>query len=699
MKLIGIDVGGTFTDIIFTDTAEGASFIHKVPTTKEDPSIGMVSGVKEICERYGIELDSLDHVFHGTTIATNSILEHDGAKTGLITTEGYRDILHIGRHQRPQNYSIKQEIPWQDRPLVERRNRVTVRERLVPVNGQAEVEIPLDEEQVRNLLRDFKDNGVESVIVGFLFSYLNPQHEERVAEMIREEYPELYITTSSGISPQFREFERFTTAALNGFVGPKVQNYVDRLERRLKEAGITCDLHIMSSSGGVATARNVSEKPVLTLLSGPAAGVLGGQWAGSLSDRQRLITFDVGGTSADIAIITEHGFGESSARDTWIAGFPVQIPMIDIHTIGAGGGSIAHVDAGGAFQVGPRSAGSYPGPASYGRGGDKPTVTDAHVVLGHLDPDNFLGGEMRIYPENAAKAMQELAGRIGLAPEETAEGILTIVNNNMANAIRAKTVQKGYDPRGFSLLALGGAGPMHAVEVAKILGVPEVIIPPHPGITSATGLLTTDLRYDATQTLFLQNVTMDLDFVNSVTGKLERQILEQLELAGFSGEEVAVQGFFDCRYMGQGYELRVALPGEPLDADNIEKVWDTFHEFHEREYGHSFAGSTIEIVNVRLTGTGTMPKIGRPRVGQGGDLQAALAKTEKSIFRVQGELKEVDTHFYHRDLLPVGTVFHGPCVILQKDTTTIIPPDCTVKLEPSGNIIIKTGVDHDAETR
>ncbi|MDF9844513.1 MULTISPECIES: hydantoinase/oxoprolinase family protein [unclassified Paenibacillus] len=692
MKLIGIDVGGTFTDIIFTDTDEGTSHIHKVPTTKEDPSIGMISGVKAICERNGIPLSSLDHVFHGTTIATNSILEHDGAKTGMITTEGYRDILHIGRHQRPQNYSIAQEIPWQDRPLIERRNRMAVKERLVPVAGQAEVETALDEQRVREIVRQFKADGIESVVVGLLFSYLNSEHEDRVAEIIREEDPDMYITTSSGISPQFREFERFTTAALNGFVGPKVQNYVDRLEQRLKEAGITCDLHIMSSSGGVATARTMSEKPVLTLLSGPAAGVLGGQWAGNLSGRDKLITFDVGGTSADIAIITEHGFGESSARDTWIAGFPVQIPMIDIHTIGAGGGSIALVDSGGAFQVGPRSAGSYPGPASYGRGGQKPTVTDAHVALGHLDPDNFLGGEMQIYPDNAVRALSDLAAQLGLGMEETAEGLLTIVNNNMANAIRAKTVQKGYDPRGFSLLALGGAGPMHAVEVAKILGVPEVIIPPHPGITSATGLLTTDLKYDATQTLFLQSTTMDLERVNAIIAKLEGQIRGQLEQAGFTDENVKVHGYFDCRYIGQGYELRVMLPDEPLSADNIENVWSSFHLFHEREYGHSFEGSPIEIVNLRLTGIGAMPKIGRPLAGQGSSLSKALVKTEKSMFRVNGKLQEVDTNFYSRDLLPVDTVFYGPCVVLQKDTTTIIPPDCTIVQEATGNMIIKTEV-------
>ncbi|WP_274652037.1 hydantoinase/oxoprolinase family protein [Paenibacillus humicola] len=692
MKLIGIDVGGTFTDLIFTDTETGVTRIHKVLTTREDPSVGMVSGVEELCRRNGIEPGSLDHVFHGTTIATNAILEHDGAKTGMITTEGYRDILHIGRHQRPQNYSIMQEIPWQERPLVERRNRRTVKERLVPENGRARTLVPLDEEGVREALRQFKRDGVESVVIGFLFSYLNPAHEERAAEIVREEFPDLYVTTSSGISPQFREFERFTTAALNGFVGPKVQAYIDRVEQRLRNAGITCDLHIMTSSGGVATARTVAEKPVLTMLSGPAAGVLGGQWAGRLSERERLITFDVGGTSADIAIVTEDGFGESSARDTWISGFPVQIPMIDIHTIGAGGGSIAYLDAGGAFHVGPRSAGSYPGPAAYGRGGQQPTVTDAHAALGHLDPEHFLGGEMELYPENALQALQELGEQLGLDAAEAAEGVLTIVNNNMAGAIRAKTVQKGHDPRTFSLLALGGAGPMHAVEVAKILGVPEVIIPPHPGITSATGLLTTDLKYDSSRTLFLQSGSARPELLNAVIAEMEAGIRGQLELAGFSGESAEVRSYFDCRYQGQGYELRVALPGEPLDDDNIQAVWDSFHAFHQKEYGHAFPDRPIEIVNLRLTGIGAMPKIGRPKAGADTALNEARVKTKACFFRADGRLQKLETAFYRRELLPAGVSFEGPCVVLQKDTTTIIPPGCRAVLEQTGNIRIQVEV-------
>ncbi|WAH37145.1 hydantoinase/oxoprolinase family protein [Alicyclobacillus dauci] len=692
MKLIGVDVGGTFTDIIYTDTDESISHIHKVATTKEDPSVGIVSGILELCRRFDVDPKSLDHVFHGTTIATNAILEHDGSKTGMITTEGFKDIIHIGRHQRPQNYSIIQDIPWQDRPLVERRNRKTVKERVGLNDGQVAVLESLDENQVRSILDGFRESGIESVVVGFLFSYLYPHHEERVREIIKDEYPEFYVTTSADISPQFREFERFTTAALNGFVGPKVQAYVENLEKRLSESNITCDLHIMCSNGGVATAQTVAEKPVLTMLSGPAAGVLGGEWAGQLSGKKRLITFDVGGTSADIAIVTEDGYSESSARDTWIAGFPVQVPMIDIHTIGAGGGSIAYVDVGGAFHVGPRSAGSYPGPASYGRGGTQPAVTDAHVVLGRLDPDNFLGGEMTIYPDNAVQAVEELSHRLGMGINETAEGILTIVNNNMANAIRAKTVQKGHDPRSFSLMALGGAGPMHAVEVAQILGVPEVIIPPHPGITSATGLLTTDLKYDAVQTLFMQSDKLDLDRVNAIIEKLEKQIQDQLKEAGFAEEDTVVRRYFDCRYIGQGYELRVSVPETTLTPENVSSIWTSFHKYHEQEYGHAFEGSPIEIVNLRLTGIGTMPKIGNPKVPHGSSLEDALVKRQSSVFRVDGALKSVETAFYKRDLLPFDVPFKGPCVILQKDTTTIIPPNCTAVLEQAGNIVIQVEV-------
>ncbi|MCO7174898.1 hydantoinase/oxoprolinase family protein [Sporolactobacillus kofuensis] len=692
MKLIGVDIGGTFTDVIYTDTDTGVSRIHKTPTTTQDPSIGMVNGIAEICTRYGIDRESVDHVFHGTTIATNAALEHKGAKTGLITTKGYRDILQIGRHQRPENYSIAQEIPWQDRTMVERRYRQTVSERIGVLDGKAYEKVPLDEDAVVKILDGFKAEGVESVVVGFLFSYLDPSHEERVKAIIHEKFPEFYVTTSANISPQFREFERFATASMNGFVGPKMKGYIESLETRLREAGVACDLLIMTSNGGVANSETIAEKPVMTLLSGPAAGVLGGQWAGKLSNHQRLITFDVGGTSADIGIVTEHGFSESSAGDTEIAGYPVQVPMIDIYTIGAGGGSVAYVDAGGAFRVGPESAGSYPGPACYGRGGELPTVTDATLVLGRLDPDHFLDGEMEIYPEKAVQAVQKLADELGLGLYETAEGILTIVNNNMANAIRSRTIQKGFDPRAFSLAALGGGGPMCSIEVAEILDIPEVVIPPYPGITSATGLLTTDLKYDAVQTIFMSSDKVDLDYINQRFTNLEADITAQLEEAGFESEQISLLRFFDCRYDGQGYELRIPVEPGIIDEQNVMDIWNTFHTVHKREYGHSFFNNPIEIVNMRVTGVGEMPKIGDPDFAEGShSLEEALVTGAPAWFRSDGELKTFDTPHYMKSKLPIGEEIAGPCIILQKDTTSVIPPDCVATMLANGSIIVKIG--------
>ncbi|MDQ0218794.1 hydantoinase/oxoprolinase family protein [Peribacillus cavernae] len=690
MKLFGVDVGGTFTDVIFSDTDNRLTAIHKVPTTLDDPSTGVIQGILELCEGKNIDKAQIDHVFHGTTIATNAILEYDGAKTGMLTTKGYRDIIHIGRHQRPQNHSIMQDIPWQDRPLVQRRHRLSVTERMGPLKDQ--VIMPLEESEVRGAVATLKKQGVESIIVNFLFSYINPAHEQRVKEIIEEEYPEAFITISSDVSPQFREFERFTTASINGFVGPKVKNYIQNLEQRLKDSGIAAELHIMSSNGGVATPKTVSEKPVNTLLSGPAAGILGGAWAGELTNREKLITFDIGGTSADIGIITGSGYSESSARDTWIAGYPVMVPMIDIHTIGAGGGSIAHIDEGGAFKVGPKSAGSRPGPACYGHGGSKPTVSDANVVLGRIDEYNFLGGEMQIYSNAAYKVIDELAGELDLSRERTAEGILQIMNNNMANAIRERTVQKGEDPREFSLVAFGGAGPLHAVEVAKILNIPEIIIPLYPGINSATGLLTTDLKYDVIKTEFMLSTNMDFSGLNADFKGLESQLVNQLKEDGITENDIQVARSADCRYAGQGYELRIDLSGDVLDEVTIIEAFTNFHESHKAEYGHHFMESAIEIVNIRVTGMGVMPKIEKQKIHHDHQLEDALLKTGETTFNINGNLEKVETKFYQREKIPAGAEFQGPCIVLQKDTTTVIPPDCTASIEEYGNMIIKVGV-------
>ncbi len=691
MKLIGVDVGGTFTDLVITDTDTQTTEIHKVPTTPDDPSEGATAGISALCERSGIAPGTVDHVFHGTTISTNAVLEFDGARTGMITTDGYRDIIHIGRHQRPQNYSIMQDIPWQARPLVQRRHRFTARERLAPPHGA--VLEPLDEAGVRQATRALREAGVEAIAICFLFAYIDPVHEERAREIVLEEWPEVFVTTSARVAPQFREFERFTTVAMNAFIGPKVRHYVHRFEDRLKEAGLGADLHIMGSNGGVATAATVAEVPVVTLMSGPAAGVLGGAWAAQLSDRSKLITFDVGGTSADIGIVIDGQYSEATARDTWIGGYPVLVPMIDIATIGAGGGSIAHVDAGGAFKVGPQSAGSRPGPACYGRGGTQPTVTDANLVLGRLDPENFLGGEMALEPKKAAQVITDLSEALGITANEAAEGVLTILNSNMASAIRSKTVQKGLDPRDFSLVAFGGAGPLHGAEVAAMLNIPEVVVPAHPGITSAAGLLTTDLKYDQIKTAFQVKGSVDLARMNRDFTRLSDDLLRQYAADGIGADQVEQRRAGDLRYVGQGYELRVPFPAGTLDDAGLEAVWDAFHKLHEQEYGHFFAESPIEIVNIRITGIGHMPKIADPAVPAGGSIEAARVKTAPTVFRIDGALETVETAFYRREALPVGEAVPGPAIILQKDTTTVVPPRWTARQDDGANLILS----HDAK--
>jgi N-methylhydantoinase A/oxoprolinase/acetone carboxylase beta subunit len=687
MQLIGVDVGGTFTDIVFADTDSGQSLIHKVPTTPDDPARGVIAGIVELCARHGLPREAIDHVLHGTTIGTNAVLEHKGAVTGMITTAGYRDITHIGRHQRPQHYSIRQEVPWQDRPLAKRRHRLTVAERIVPPKG--EVLVPLDETAVRAAARALRDAGVEAVAVCFLFSYLNAAHELRAAELVREEWPDCFVCTSSGVSPQFREFERFTTALLNAFVGPRLKDYVERLDRGLGDAGLAADLHVMCSNGGVATAATVARSPVLTLLSGPAAGVLGGAWSGELSGQKQLITLDIGGTSADIGIAIDGYFAEATARDTWIGGFPVLAPMIDIHTIGAGGGSIAYIDEGGAFRVGPRSAGADPGPAAYGKGGAEPTVTDANLVLGRLDPDNFLGGAMRLDGAAARRAVGRLADRLGLSLEAAAEGILTIVNANMANAISSRTVQKGLDPRDFVLVAFGGAGPLHGAEVARALGIPEVVVPAYPGITSAVGLLTTDLKYDAIRTEFQAGDTVDLDRLNGDFAAMQSELSRQLAADGVRPEDAAFQRAGDLRYLGQGYELRVPFRDTALDATTLDAVFARFGELHRAEYGHVFPDSPIEIVNIRVTGIGRIAKIAAPRPPEGGSLADALVKTAPCAFRVGDTLETRQTPFYRRAALPLDEPVAGPAIILQTDSTTVVPPGATVRADRAGNLILR----------
>ncbi len=684
MIVLGVDVGGTFTDLILADLERKTLTVHKTPSSPANPAVGVVAGLQAICRKAGVSASEIDSLFHGTTVGTNAMLEHDGAVTGLVTNEGFRDILHIGRHQRPQHYSIMQDLPWQNRPLIRRRHRHTVPGRM---DAQGSELAPLDEDAIRQTARTLAEQGIASVLVGFLFSYVNPEHERRTAEILAEELPEVFVTTSSEVAPQFREFERFTTAAMSAFIGPKVHQYIGDLQARLSGEGLKGELRVMTSSGGVATPEMVGRKPASTLLSGLVAGVRGGAWVGRHAGTERLITLDIGGTSADIGIVVDGQLTEADARSASIAGFPVMLPMIDIHTIGAGGGSIAYIDRGGAFRVGPESAGADPGPAAYGKGGDQPTVTDANLVLGRLAPQNFLGGEMALDVEASQRAINRLSEEIGKTPEETAEGTLTVLNSNMANAIRSRTVQKGIDPRDFTLSGFGGAGPLHAAEVAGMLGVSKVLIPPHPGITSAMGLLTTDLEYHALRTAFAVSGSVDHARLTGLFDDMEDELSTIFDRDGVPLTQRTMLREGDLRYVGQGYELKVAFPNGSLDEAALKNVWTAFHERHRAEYGHAFEGAPIEIVTVKVRGVGEVDKLGAPPAATASGPAEPVGRG-RCVFRVGEGLESFDTPYYDRVQLPAGQEFHGPAILLQTDSTTVVPPDWRFEVDRFANVLM-----------
>src|SRR5438132_5369337 len=508
MKRLGVDVGGTFTDLIYVDDEAGKILVHKVPTTPEDPSQGTVRGIEELVARAGESPAGLDQVFHGTTIATNIVIEHNGARVGLVTTEGYRDILHIARHKKPLNFSNYQDLPWQRYPIVRRRYRLTVPER---VTKDGSVLVPLDEGKAREQVRKLKEAGVEAVAVCFLFSFVNSAHEARVAEIVREEFPEAFLSVSSEVLPQYREYERFSTVCLNAYIGPRVSTYVRRLEDELRGMDVRTGVHLMTSASGVATAEGAIARPVNLLMSGPVAGVVGGIWAGKQAGYDNVIMLDVGGTSADIGLAQEGRLRMKHLLDTKVGPYQAMIPMVDVDTIGAGGGSIAYVDAGGIFRVGPRSAGADPGPAAYGRGGAEPTATDAMVNLGWLLPEAFLGGDLQLRADLARTAFEQgPALALGMSVEEASMGAVQILTHSMVQSIEENSVRKGYDPRDFALVAEGGAGPLFAAQIALEVGTPWVLVPNYPGVTAAMGLIATDMVYEYAATSYHRLTRLDV---------------------------------------------------------------------------------------------------------------------------------------------------------------------------------------------
>jgi 5-oxoprolinase (ATP-hydrolysing) len=695
MKRIGVDVGGTFTDLILVDEEANRISVDKIASTPEDPSRAVVEGVERLVQRAGVSLSEVDGFLHGTTVATNIVLTNTGAETGMITTEGFRDIIHIARHKRPYNFSLQQELPWQSRPLVKRRNRLTVAERVTAPHG--EVITPLDEDEVRQQVRELRESGVESIVVCLLHSYLNPEHERRIKKIVEEEYPEVYLSVSHEVLPLYREFERFSTVSLNGYVGPKVSSYVSRLDTDLADAGYAHGVRLMQSSGGLTTVEGATERPVSLLMSGVVAGLLGGIWVGRMAGHQNVVTLDMGGTSADIGVAAGGELRMRHLLDTKIGDYQAMIPMVDIDTIGAGGGSIAYVDDGGVFRVGPQSAGADPGPACYGHGGTEPTSTDAQLLLGRLRPDRgLLGGDMHLSAESARAAFEPLAKKLDMSVEEAALGALQIQRYGMTQAIELNSVRRGYDPRDFALVAAGGAGALFSCEIAQELEIPTVLVPPHPGITSATGLLTTDLQHEFVATD--RHALDDLDSAR-LQGSIEdisRQATQRLVEDGVPEDRRLVNLFVEARYEGQGYEVRCDAPGGTVDEAWIDRLRQSFHAAHEVEYGHRFE-APIEIVNLRAVGVGRIDELEWPKLEQGdGDPGRARKLEQDVVFEVEGAPERVPTPFFDRELLRAGDRISGPAVIEQYDATTTIPPGFEAEIDGSGNIAIATPAASDA---
>ncbi|CAM3504729.1 hydantoinase/oxoprolinase family protein [Polaromonas hydrogenivorans] len=693
MARIGVDVGGTFTDLVLEaedKNGEGkAVFLHKVASTPADQSEGVLKGVLEICNIAGISPSDVRMIVHGTTVATNITIEHNGAEVGMLTTRGFRDILHIGRHKRPHNFSLQFDVPWQSKPLVKRRNRIPITERLLPPSGT--IDQALDENEVRAAAECLKSRGIYSVIICFMYSFLNDAHEQRAKAIVREVMPDAYVSCSSEIANVMREYERFSTTAMNAFVGPKTSHYLRNLERKLGSAGLSPHLRIMQSNGGVSTVDKCSREAVTILMSGLAGGVMGGRWLGEISDTPNIITVDIGGTSADFSTIPDGQVKVMNPRDTYVGAYPVLSPMIDVVTMGAGGGSIAYIDEGGAFRVGPRSAGAAPGPACYGRGGTEPTVTDAQVVLGRLDPDHFLGGDLAIDAELARQAIRtHISEPLNITVEQAALGIIRILNSNMSLTIRANSVAKGYDPREFSLAAYGGAGPLNGVALAEAVSAKEVLVPPAPGITAAIGLLETDMQYEFARSvlLVLKNVQQaSLDRVNCAIDELTRFCQDSLQADGVPADKQSYQRIAECRYHGQGFELRADIPDGPLTLENLDAVKQNFHEQHRRDYGWAFSDVDVEIVTVRIVGTAKTPRLRWPdiEVATTSDISPALMYERPTTF---DDGKTYATPRYARPRLKSGHEVAGPAILIQHDSTTLVPPGYVARVGISGTLKI-----------
>ena len=661
---VAVDIGGTFTDVVVQDTVGGGLWTFKTPSTPSDLARGFMSGVRNGLSQASVDAGDVLRLFHGTTIATNAVIERRPATIGLVTTRGFKYVLEIGRHDIPRGNNIYGWIK-PDRPVPPSRI-FEVSER---VDRSGQVALPLDEDDVRNAARALRDIDVEAVAVCFMYSYANDVHERRTAQILAEELDGTPVSLSSEVLPQFREFERMIATALNAYVMPRVSRYLTSIESATRREGIEAPLFIMKSNGGVTSADLASRQAIQTVLSGPVAGVMGASQAAALGGFDSFISVDVGGTSADICLVRD-GRPEVTVERS-IGGLPLQVPMLDITTIGAGGGSIARVSSTGGLAVGPDSAGADPGPACYGMGGTEPTVTDARLTLGHL-PAALLGGEMRLDAQRARDAIEnKVAIPLGLSVEDAALGIVDLCDNSMAGAMRAVSIGRGLDPKDFALVAFGGAGPMHACSLASLLGMDAALIPPSPGVLSTYGLLFTDLRNDYVQTVVAGN-RPPASTIAEAYRRLEAEALLWIDGQGVPDASREITRSADLRYQHQGWEITVDVSPGPITQNTIDDVETNFHRLHRRLYTYDLPHQTVELVNLRVTALGRLPRHRPQPASMTSHAMPKPTTARTAMFSLKAGY--VETPVYNRHDLRPGTTFAGPAIVDQRDTTTLVAP-------------------------
>ncbi len=671
---VGIDIGGTFTDIVLVD--EDGLEVLKTPSTPESPEDGVSNGIQEAANEFDLSPRSISFLVHGTTVATNSILEQSWADTALITNEGFRDALEIGRQNRPDLYDFQTEKPD---PVIPRDKRYEISGRM---NERGEVEEPVCEQEILDIVTSLREKDVKSVAVSLLFSFENSDHERNVEQIIESE-TSCYTSISSQVLPEIKEYERSVATALNAALKPRMDRYIGQLEENLAEVGISVPLKIMQSNGGIITASAARDRPINTLLSGPAAGVQGASFVGEQVGLSNIVTMDMGGTSCDVSVI-EDGDPLMSTEVT-VGDYPVSLPMIDIHTIGAGGGSIGWIDSGGALRVGPRSAGADPGPICYGRGGEDPTITDAHYVLGRIDPTRFGHEFAKSSTQAVASGMDRLGSVLDEDEIKVAQGMLDVANASMERALRVMTVERGLDPREFGLVAFGGAGPLHACQLADNLDIPKVIIPRTAGVLSALGLLISDIVYENSTTRIRSWEELDPAKLETEFERFESQGESRLREEGVDEENHVFERALDVRYAGQSFELTVPVTGQ-VNESALDEIAAEFHSIHRQRYGHASLAEPLELVTIRLRARGEIDPPSLPTISSSGEVADAI-RSERPVYF---DGVEKTTEVLIREEIPASSTLSGPVIIEGSESTVVIHPDQEARIDEFGTIIVST---------